>query len=135
MKKIMKFDDFVNESLNIETSKNIYSMFFVMMNIIDRKESKYHVTGGPMIDEDKLPDEDDLQKWMDYADSEGDTGYIRFKIMDADDGALDEIKEKYLNYIPDISYGDEDPSVFSIATKSFLTNFDDIRECFSWMTL
>ena len=50
MKKIMKFDDFVNESLNIETSKNIYSMFFVMMNIIDRKESKYHVTGGPMID-------------------------------------------------------------------------------------
>lgn len=135
MKKVMRFDDFVNESLNIETCKNIYSMFFVMMNIIDRKESKYHVTGGPMIDEDKLPDEDDLQKWMDYADGEGDAGNIRFKIMDADGEALDEIKEKYLDYIPGISYDNEDLSVFSIETKSFLTNFDDIRECFSWMTL
>ena len=131
----MKFDDFVNESLSMDMKTNIYNIFFIMLRIIDRKESRYHLTGGPMIDEDKLPDEDDFQLWMDYVDSEGDDGNIRFKVMDAGKEDMDEIREKYLDYIPGVEYDDDDYSVFSIMVSSFIRNYDDIKDCFDWMTL
>lgn len=135
MRKILKFDDFVNESLSMDMKTNIYNIFFIMLRIIDRKESRYHLTGGPMIDEDKLPDEDDFQLWMDYVDSEGDDGNIRFKVMDAGKEDMDEIREKYLDYIPGMEYDDDDYSVFSIMVSSFIRNYDDIKDCFDWMTL
>lgn len=135
MRKILKFDDFVNESLSMDMKTNIYNIFFIMLRIIDRKESRYHLTGGPMIDEDKLPDEDDFQLWMDYVDSEGDDGNIRFKVMDAGKEDMDEIREKYLDYIPGVEYDDDDYSVFSIMVSSFIRNYDDIKDCFDWMTL
>ena len=131
----MKFDDFVNESLSMDMKTNIYNIYFIMLRIIDRKESRYHLTGGPMIDEDKLPDEDDFQLWMDYVDSEGDDGNIRFKVMDAGKEDMDEIREKYLDYIPGVEYDDDDYSVFSIMVSSFIRNYDDIKDCFDWMTL
>ena len=135
MRKILKFDDFVNESLSMDMKTNIYNIYFIMLRIIDRKESRYHLTGGPMIDEDKLPDEDDFQLWMDYVDSEGDDGNIRFKVMDAGKEDMDEIREKYLDYIPGVEYDDDDYSVFSITVSSFIRNYDDIKDCFDWMTL
>lgn len=135
MRKILKFDDFVNESLSMDMKTNIYNIYFIMLRIIDRKESRYHLTGGPMIDEDKLPDEDDFQLWMDYVDSEGDDGNIRFKVMDAGKEDMDEIREKYLDYIPGVEYDDDDYSVFSIMVSSFIRNYDDIKDCFDWMTL
>lgn len=134
-RRVPRFNDFVNESLNADTRTNIYNIFFVMLRIIDRKESRYHITGGPLIDEGRLPDEDDLQIWMDYADSEGEGGSIRFKIMDISENEMDEIREKYLDYIPGVEYDDEDYSVFSIMVNSFLRNYDDIKDCFDWMTL
>lgn len=135
MRKILKFDDFVNESLSMDMKTNIYNIFFIMLRIIDRKESRYHLTGGPMIDEDRLPDEDDFQLWMDYVDSEGDDGNIMFKVMDAGKEDMDEIREKYLDYIPGVEYDDDDYSVFSITVSSFIRNYDDIKDCFDWMTL
>lgn len=135
MRKILKFDDFVNESLSMDMKTNIYNIYFIMLRIIDRKESRYHLTGGPMIDEDKLPDEDDFQLWMDYVDSEGDDGNIMFKVMDAGKEDMDEIREKYLDYIPGVEYDDDDYSVFSITVSSFIRNYDDIKDCFDWMTL
>ena len=135
MRKILKFDDFVNESLSMDMKTNIYNIYFIMLRIIDRKESRYHLTGGPMIDEDRLPDEDDFQLWMDYVDSEGDDGNIRFKVMDAGKEDMDEIREKYLDYIPGVEYDDDDYSVFSIMVSSFIRNYDDIKDCFDWMTL
>lgn len=135
MRKILKFDDFVNESLSMDMKTNIYNIYFIMLRIIDRKESRYHLTGGPMIDEDKLPDEDDFQLWMDYVDSEGDDGNIMFKVMDAGKEDMDEIREKYLDYIPGVEYDDDDYSVFSIMVSSFIRNYDDIKDCFDWMTL
>ena len=113
----------------------VSSTFFIMLRIIDRKESRYHLTGGPMIDEDRLPDEDDFQLWMDYVDSEGDDGNIMFKVMDAGKEDMDEIREKYLDYIPGVEYDDDDYSVFSIMVSSFIRNYDDIKDCFDWMTL
>lgn len=135
MRKILKFDDFVNESLSMDMKTNIYNIYFIMLRIIDRKESRYHLTGGPMIDEDRLPDEDDFQLWMDYVDSEGDDGNIMFKVMDAGKEDMDEIREKYLDYIPGVEYDDDDYSVFSIMVSSFIRNYDDIKDCFDWMTL
>lgn len=135
MKKILKFNDFVNESLNVDARTNIYNIFFIMLRIIDRKESRYHLTGGPMIDEDRLPDEDDLQLWMDYADSESNDGSIRFKVMNIGEEDMNEIREKYLDYIPGVEYDDDDYSMFSVMVSSFIRNYDDIRDCFDWMTL
>jgi len=135
MKKILKFNDFVNESLNVDARTNIYNIFFIMLRIIDRKESRYHLTGGPMIDEDRLPDEDDLQLWMDYADSESNDGSIRFKVMNIGEEDMNEIREKYLDYIPGVEYDDDDYSMFSVMVNSFIRNYDDIRDCFDWMTL
>lgn len=135
MKKILKFNDFVNESLNVDARTNIYNIFLIMLRIIDRKESRYHLTGGPMIDEDRLPDEDDLQLWMDYADSESNDGSIRFKVMNIGEEDMNEIREKYLDYIPGVEYDDDDYSMFSVMVSSFIRNYDDIRDCFDWMTL
>lgn len=135
MRKILKFDDFVNESLSMDMKTNIYNIFFIMLRIIDRKESRYHLTGGPMIDEDRLPDEDDLQLWMDYADSESNDGSIRFKVMNIGEEDMNEIREKYLDYIPGVEYDDDDYSMFSVMVSSFIRNYDDIRDCFDWMTL
>ena len=131
----MKFDDFVNESLNANTRTNIYNIFFTLLRIIDRKSSKYHITYGPLIGENRLPDEDDLQTWMDYVNNVGDDGLITFKIVDIDDTSMDEIKEKYLDYITDIEYDDADDFVFSIPVKNFLYYYDDIKDCFDWITL
>lgn len=133
--RVMNFDDFVNESLNADTRTNIYNIFFIMLRIIDRKESKYHITGGPLIDGNRLPTEDDFQIWMDYADSEGDGGSITFKVTDIGEEDMNEVREKYLDYIPGVEYDDDDYSVFSITVSSFIGNYDDIRNCFDWMTL